>query len=59
MFLNTCSMLVVFLQEFAWNYSKLNALRTRRIIKHIVIDVIEKGQRSAIQWNVQVVMQTT
>ena len=46
------------LQEFASNYNKRDTLHSRKVIKNALIDVIEKGQRSATEWNVQFVLQT-
>ena len=34
---------VMFLHEFALNYSRTDALHTKKVVKKALIDVIEKG----------------
>ena len=50
--------LVVILQELALNYSRTDALHTRKVIRDALIDVIKKGQRIGTEWNVEVIMQS-
>lgn len=45
----------LFLQGFELDYSRSDALRTRKIIRNAVIDVIDKGRRKATEWNVKIV----
>ena len=48
----------IFLQGFALNYSRTEALRTRKVIRNAVIDVIERGLHHETDWNVKVVLET-
>jgi hypothetical protein len=40
------------------NYRRVDALRTRRIVRNALIDVIEKGRHHSTEWNVKVVLQS-
>ena len=52
-------MLLVFVQGFALNYSRDDALRTRKVMRNALIDVIENGRHRSTEWNVKIVLQTT
>ena len=48
-------MMVVWLQGFTLTYTRTAALRTRKIIRNALINVVEAGRRGTTEWNVQVV----
>ena len=48
----------ILLQGFALNYSRTEALHTRKVIRNAVIDVIERGLHHETDWNVKVVLET-
>lgn len=51
-------MYVVLLQGLALKYSRVDALRTRKIVRNALIDVIEAGRSRKTEWNVKVVLKS-
>lgn len=51
-------MFAVFLQAFELKYSGSDALRTRKVVRNALIDVIEKGRKNKTEWNVKVVLKS-
>lgn len=48
----------MFLQAFELNYSGSDALRTRKVVRNALIDIIEKGRKTKTEWNVKVSYKT-